>query len=280
MGEAPAPKTEGDVQNPAEPDPAAKPEPSASEKQAELLSRKFASLSQKEREIQKLHAQLKKERDEFDKSKGVGPKTYDGPLELLEANGWTYDDVTQFVLGNKNPESKRTRELEARIKKFEEDTRSQQEKRAKEESERAEQAKIAEFKAGVKTQIQADPARFELINQTDSHGLVYDTMVQWYEEHKEAPDPIKIGDMVEKYLEGQMKTTLEKFKSSKKLSAFFSPGKGPDQSTEPGKVAGAESALGIKTLTNAQSQTASTQSDRELSDAELLAKATKMMSLN
>lgn len=262
-----------------EPEKTAQPEPTAAQKQAELLSRKFASLTTKEREIQRLTSQFKREREDFEKSKGTAPKKYDSPLDMLEANGWTYDDVTQYALGNKNPEKKATRDLEARIAKFEDEKRAEQEARTKEKAEQEEQKQISDFKASNKAKIQSDLNRFELLNQEGEFDLYHDTMVAWYNAHPDngAPDPLMIGDLVEKHLEAREKARLDKLKSYKKLSSFFAP-TGTTEQKKPETTAGAESALGIRTLTNAQSQTATTESDRELTEAELLAKAAKMMS--
>lgn len=271
---------EGEAPKPEDPlKPEKKPE---QEKQAEMLSKRFANLSLKEREIQRSQAQLKREREEFLKLKEQGeakPKNFDSPLELLESHGWSYDDVTQFVLSGSKPEKKKARELEEKLEKLTRERQEEKEAQAKREKEQEESKKIQEFKAGLKTQLLQEPERFELIQQNDGFDLVYDTMLKWFEQNGESPDALKIADLVETYYENELKGQITKLKSTKKLGSLFQVEQKQAQSEkEPEAKSEAESVLGIKTLTNAQSQTATKSANRTLSDDELIAEAAKLMS--
>lgn len=267
-----------------EPETTGQIEPKPQDKQKEeLISRRFATLSQKERELQKKEVQLKREREEFLKQREQGDpkaKTYESPLELLEAHGWSYQDATEFVLTGQKPETKKARELEAKLQKMEDERKAEREAAEKTKQADEEQKKINDFKAGVKSQVQADPVRFELIHQGDNFDLVYDTMVAMFEQNGDGkvPDVLMVADLVEKHLENELKTKLEKLKSAKKLSSLFhTEAKAEDPNKKPESRAEAES-VGIKTLTNSQSQTATKSANRVLTDEEALEEAAKLMS--
>jgi hypothetical protein len=299
-GEAPqepaksgATPTDGKTQDPAgqKPESPGAPEakePTEKEKQAELLSKRFATLSTKERELQRMQVQLKREREEIDRLKAEKgeskPKSYDNPMELLEAHGWNYDDVTQHVLTGKKPESKKARELEEKLKALEDERKAEREAKEKTEKEQEQTRQVTEYKAGIKSKLSAEAERFELVHKFGDAGvdLVYDTMVQWYSEFGEAPDPLEIADRVEAYYEGRVKEEIGKFKSAKKLSTFFqeekAPGPAGSTATKPEVKTEAESVLGMKTLTNSQSQTATKTASKQLSDEELIAEAAKLIS--
>jgi hypothetical protein len=290
---AQAPTTDGQVEadQGLKPEPTGQPEPkepTEKEKQSELLSKRFATLSQKERELQRMQVQLKRDREEFDRLKtekgDTKPKTYESPLELLEEHGWTYDDVTQHVLTGTKPEAKKARELEAKLQKLEDERKAEREAKEKSDKELESKRQVEEYKAGLKSKIASESERFELIHKFGEEGvnLVYDTMVQWFSEYGEAPDPIMIADRVEQYYDARIKEEIDKFKSTKKLGKLFlsdqpkAPSAGSTK--EPEVKTEAESVMGMKTLTNSQSQTATKTATRQLSDDELIAEAAKLLS--
>ena len=263
------------------------------EKQNELISKRYATLSLKEREVQKAQAQLKREREEFERLKNekgdAQAKTYDDPLELLEAHGFSYDDVTQHVLTGTKPEAKKAKELEKRLAQFEADAKAKEEAREKEAQEKERKTQETNYIAGLKSQVEANPERFEILQKFGEPGIqfLYQCIVAEYNERKdeydarnETPNALEIADRVEAYYDKQIKSEIEKFKSTKKLGGLFQMAQAQksESQTKPEVKAEAESVTGTKTLTNSQSQTATKTAQRQLTDEEMIAEAAKLIS--
>lgn len=237
---APAPTTPPSVQVPAENAPTLSPEAKAPEAPApekapepdkrEIdLSNRFAALTRKERQLverERAFKQQEKLLADYQKAKDSA-KT--DPMALLEAHGWTYDQLTNFVLSDRQltPEQ-RLKLLEERI---EGERKAKEDEAAKAEEARVQQA-IDDHKASIKAFVEKDKDTFELIHAQEAFDLVYNVIEQHYYQTLEAQGegevlPIeKAAKAVEDWLEGRARETVLKLKK-------FAPKETPPAAAEP-----------------------------------------------
>lgn len=167
-------------------------------------------------------------------------KELSNPLEALKEKGWTYEDLTNYVLSEgKTPPEK----LIADVKKELEDLKTTQAKEkerqlelAKEEAKKQEQQIIENFKAQTNEFIVQNKDTYELINLHDAQEVVFATVEEhWAKEVERYNQELENGvtqprqpkvlstkeacDLVEKYLE----ENIEKSIKTKKLSSKFKP---------------------------------------------------------
>lgn len=218
---------EGAVEEPA------KPEASAAQR--------FAFLAKKESALQKQRAEIKAAREameaqrveierikqEIEASKAKKGSYRTNPLSLLEENGLTYKELTDYILNNN------TVSTEAQIKaiqdrldeqeKRREQERLEAEKRAEEEARSREAQVIQEFRQEIGSFIKDKSETYELTALYDGADLVYDTVEEYFDKTGKVLSIPEACDLVEKYLESQVEKATKTKKLSSKLQAPGNP---------------------------------------------------------
>lgn len=231
-------------------------------------SSRFAAIAKREREIQRREAEIKAREAEI-QAKGTPTSIDDirrqfssNPLKALEALGFSYDDLTNQVLNDKEPtpelESKSVRqefeEFKRQLAEKEEKARQDQETNLKKQHEQA----LADFTGEVNQFILTNSEKYELIAYNEATPLVLAVIEQHFQQTKEK-DPTQprilsiaeASDLVESYLESQTDRLL----ATKKISAKI----GSKTTAEAPKAKSAEpqfSQPSAKTLTNSLTSSA------------------------
>lgn len=215
----------GETQAPETPAPQAVEPP----KEDPALSPKFAALAKKAKAAYQAQAQLKaekaaleakrKEIDEFSKYK---QEATSNPLKALEALGWKYDDLVNFVLNDQKPtESQKLTQVEQRLEALQREQEEREQKRIQIEQEAA-QRQYAEtidaFKSKVASHVSENSEKYELIQLHDAQELIFDTIEEYFNKTNQVMDIAKAAELVENYLESQFETTFTK---AKKLQGKF-----------------------------------------------------------
>lgn len=218
------------------PQPTAEAQPNAPEPK-ESAAQRFAFLAKKESALQKQRTEIKaareameaqraeieKMRQEIQAAQAKRGSYRTNPLSLLEENGLTYKELTDYILNNN------TVSTEAQIKaiheKLEESERRREQekleaqKRAEEEAKQREAQVIQEFRAEIASFIKDKSETYELAALYDGSDLVYDTVEEYFEKTGKVLSIPEAVDLVEKYFESQ----VEKAVKSKKLSSKLQP---------------------------------------------------------
>jgi DNA-binding protein H-NS len=204
---------------PAQAPAAAAPEP---EKPAEpSFAKHFTALTRKEQALQREREALKAEKAAFEAERAKlapPPAKPKSPLDLLDPET-TPDKLAQATKA----------ELEAIRREWE-----AQQKKAAEEAQAQAQAQAAETIAAFKNEIvdyvKSNVESCELIALNNAHQLVYDVVEQHFEEKKAVLTIKEAAELVESYLEKQIKDMLAK---SKKLKSAVEPPPAAEQKPNP-----------------------------------------------
>ena len=187
----------------------------------ESVSKQFAMLTQREKQLQRQREEIAKEKAELDaklaewKAAQPKPKT---PLESLEG------EVTPDML------AKATKaEIEYMRKQWEEQQRAAQEAAKKQAEEQAARS-IQAFKDEISEFVKGKPDDYELIALNNAQESVYHTVEQYYGKTGKVLSIKEASDLVEKQLEDELKALLAK---SKKLKPTPPPSAEAVESKEP-----------------------------------------------
>lgn len=209
----------------------------------------FSTIIKKEKQIlrekralkeQQLALEAEKQKWAEEQAKLQRFKELSNPLEALKEKGWTYEDLTNYVLSDqKTPPEK----MIADVKKELEDLKTAQQRekeqllaQAKEAAEKEQQQIIDNFKAQTNEYIAQNKDTYELINLHDAQEVVFATVEEhWAKEVERYNKEVEEGttqpkqpkvlsmkeacDLVEKYLE----ENIEKSFKTKKLSTKYKP---------------------------------------------------------
>lgn len=188
---------------------------------------KQKAIKVKEQEIAAREAKLKDYESKYQSYEQTKAQARLNPIKYLQEAGLTPEDLVQFQLNNGSPTpdlqfQQLKTELEQTKQQIAEE-KKQQELQAKEQNQRAAQEAMESFKVETKEFVESKPEEFELINATDAHNLVIQTIeehwnqsVQRYEESGNDPklkpkilSKEEAADLVEKYLEDKVETVLK-----------------------------------------------------------------------
>lgn len=203
--------------------------PKVSKKILELQGRE-ASLTKKEGEIQQRENDIKAREAKLSK---------DNPLGVLQALGLSFTDLADAVIADsKIPESvKKQMKDQADALDAVKKTLSDEEQRKKDAEDKAKEAHyettVKTFKANLNGFLETNKATYELIDVNGAQDLVYDTMVQYYEEHGSLPAAKDAAEQVEKFLEDRYRrmAAATKFKPKEPESAPAKEPKSPSTLT-------------------------------------------------
>lgn len=208
------------------------PAPGSDDKPREKdkTSSRFAALARREKEIRaKLAAAEERERvlaeresrlQEDERRKEEARKKR-RPLEALKELGYTYQDVTQDVLGGYeepklDPVDEKlnpVKELVDKTSKENEELRKQLEQLRQEREQEKNQRNYETAMNSIRDTIK-DTEKYELINAMGEEAveMIRDTVVEYWKTHKEELSLAEAADMVEKYLDDRYVSKLTKTK--------------------------------------------------------------------
>lgn len=214
--------------------------PDTPPKKEDMLSPRFAALARKEKaafkklEAAKQYEQALKDRETrlkemeswFDKAK-------QDPEEALKKMGWSYQDLTNYYLNNKQvtPDV----QVKAVEEKFNSFIKQQEEKErlateeAKARAEKEHEEHINRFKSSINEFVTSNKDDYELINLYEQSELVWATIEQHFEKTQKVLSNKEASDLVEKYLESE----LERAAPTKKFQSKFSKPQDPEKAQAP-----------------------------------------------
>lgn len=216
-------------------------QPVAEEKPTESAAQRFAFLAKKESALQKQRAEIKAAREAMDAQKAEIEKIRQeieaakakkgsyrtNPLSLLEENGLTYKELTDYILNNNTVSTEaQIKAIQDRLDETEkrrEQERLDAQKRAEEQAREREAQVIQEFRAEIASFIKDKAETFELTALYDGSDLVYDTVEEYFEKTGKVLSIPEAVELVEKYFESQVEKAAKTKKLSSKLSAPSKP---------------------------------------------------------
>lgn len=221
------------VETPVEQTPEVQATPEAP-KAGEAANR-FAFLAKKESALQKQRADLKAQREAIESQRAEVEKLRQeiqaaqakkgsyrtNPLALLEDNGMTYKELTDYILNNNSVSTEaQIKAIQEKIEAVERQRdldRQESERKAQEQAQAREAQVIQEFKSEIQSFLKSKAETYELTALYDSADLVYDTVEEYFNKTSKVLSIPEACDLVEKYLEGQVEKSLK----TKKLSSKF-----------------------------------------------------------
>lgn len=214
----------------------------------ESAAQRFAFLAKKESALQKQRAEIKSAKEAMDaqraeiekmrqeieavKSKRGSYRT--NPLSLLEENGLTYKELTDYILNNNTVSTEsQIKAIQDRLDETEkrrEQEKLEAQKRAEEQAKEREAQVIQEFRSEISSFIKAKAETFELTALYDGSDLVYDTVEEYFNKTGKVLSIPEAVELVEKYFESQVEKAAKTKKLSSKLAA---PSKPQDDTRQP-----------------------------------------------
>lgn len=201
------------------------------------LSPKFAALAKKAKQAYQAQERLKAEkaviesqRKEIEQFNKYKTEATSNPLKALEALGWKYDDLVNYVLNDQKPtESQQISKVQAEIEALRKE-QADKERLSVEREQQAAQRQFEEtinaFKEKVTEHVTGNPDKYELIAATDSQELIFDTIEEYFNKTGKIMAIDKAAELVESYLENEAE---EKILKSKKFQSKLAPKKDEPQ---------------------------------------------------
>lgn len=236
------------------------------------FSARFAALARREKAL------IQKEKEASDRFKTVQEyeeakrKFETDPLSILDAHGWSFDKLTNFILNDRklSPEDK----IEMLEKRLEQDKqerhkeKEEQEKRKKELEEKDYEDTLQAGKSQVKKFIEANADTFELVHSNDAFDVVFEVLSEHFRTTQEVMPLDQACQEVENWLEKEARERILKLKKFQ-----------PKASEVPETLDKPRSGALPPTLTNqlVASSAPSTTSTRHLSDEESKREAAKTL---
>lgn len=214
-GEQPPEQTEGEA--PKEEKPAEPP-----------ITERFAALARQEKRFRQEVQEFRNSEDvrnarEFAKLRESG-----NPLAAMEALGFTYQMITDAVLGEDTKEPPDPIEsLRDEIAQLKEDRKKESDEKARRAAAQAEAA----FKQEIETEIKGAGSEYDLLNKFGDYDLVYDVIAEHYEDTKTDSSPGQIMPIAEaaRRVEAYLEEQVEKLLNSDKVRSKFTASSGGDQ---------------------------------------------------
>lgn len=252
-------------------------------KREEDFSKRFAALSRKERDFLNRERQVKDREAQLHEAETKLKNLKDNPIEALQAAGWTFKELAEFVVNNNQlPETKKQQstfeKLQAKIDELEKKLSTREEA----ETSEAQQKNIAAFKGNIREAVTGDLDKYGLINDFGDEAIemVYDVIENHFNNtfdpdsnQGEILDIHTAAEAVEKHLVQQG----ERFFKSNRFASRLRP---QEQERAP-ESHGATSAKPTPSPTLTHRQTVSAtppkESERYLSDEESKQAAAKFL---
>ena len=189
------------------------------------MTERFASLARRDKEIRERRAALERERQEWQSQRQSWETRQklakEDPLRLLDEMGLSYEDLTNRYFdrltaeeSRKKPES-RIENLERKVQEYEEYGRRMQQEAQQRQLEQQER----QFRDQIKSSIDAEPDRFELVIAQNRQDDVFRLIEQHFQQQGGDPSKRKILSIVEaaQLVEDHLYEEAQKLLQAKKL---------------------------------------------------------------
>lgn len=216
------------------------PETQKVEPPKEDTSQKLSDLIKKEKMIYRTKQNLsQKEKLILEKEKALAEReaklatASTNPIEALKTLGWTYDQITEYMLQNKVPVDKHITDVRNELEQFKKQQLEEKQKAAEEAKQAAEaQATqvIDSFKVQINDFITTNKDTYELVNLHEAQDIVFATIETHFENTKKVLTIQEATDLVEKYLEDRIEQST---KTKKLASKYRLPEPNVEKKTEP-----------------------------------------------
>lgn len=199
------------------------PEPEKPSERELELSEKFNQVTERERVIRESEETNKSAAEELKVAQDILAKFKENPLEGLKAMGVDFKDVANLVLNDEVPTAEmQIKKLREEITSKEDAATSAADKALQTKNEELEKYKAEEQEKAIttahveiKTLIDGDPEKFELIKNQNAYDMVFDIAGKIYQKTKVLPEwgevAVKVEEQIEKEMEKYFET--DKFKS-------------------------------------------------------------------
>lgn len=232
--------------------PAALASPEAA-KADEQLSPRFAALAKQTKIIRQQQQALKVQEDalkmkmqEYEQNYIPKDRIKSDPISVLTENGYTYDQIAQYLLNQAGPQDPYQKRMEAKIAELEKKSQEPMKKFEEIQTQQREQA-ISQIRAEAKALVASDPA-FETIKEMGADEAVVKLITETYDKLGQLLSVEEASSQVEE----ELLTRALKIASIAKVKAKLNPVPEAAAPIAPisQKLTGYTTQL--KTLTNAQ----------------------------
>lgn len=241
-----------------------------------MLSSKFAALARKEKairqrqlEIQSFESEREQLRKEVADAKVYRERLRSHPLDVLNEEGVTYDQLVERAKAMVDPSTKQSLDLQDKITKLEESIQKQQEEAQRNATTQRDQA-VKQISMDVQSLIDSDPA-YETVRDFGYGEAITELITRTYDEEGHLLTTEQAAKQVEDYLKSEI-TRLSSIPSAKKLLT-------PAQAVEQAAIESTKQPVEqkIKTLSHAMapSGTPGTNKTWAQKKAEIVAKYSK-----
>jgi len=237
--------------------------------------RRFNALSRREQETIKRERELKEKYSEYENYQRERAKLKENPLEFLEANGWNFKDLADFVLNDQKPTAEnQVSKLQRKIEEIENERKREIEERERREKESYNNQVITTFKNNIKQEVASNVDQYELINHYGEFDTVYEVIENYYNQHGVVLDIKKAALEVEKHLEQQVERAASTNKFRKKYSpieqAISESAEQKTMSSEPKTLTNDLVSTGTSSQSSVESQTYLSDEESKRRSAEIL----------
>ncbi len=244
----------------------------------EPLSTKFAALARREKAIIEKERELKKLQESVKLTELTREQIKKDPDAAIKSAG--FKDLEDFITNYLQATSKTPPSLEDKVKELEEKLTLKEQKELEAERERetqrlqeAEEQAISNFKDSIKSYVDSDAEKFELIAANDAYDVIYDTVFELYQQYEQAGQAHEFNaqEAMQKVSEELENELFQKAQGLMKLKKFAP--KEPEVKPPPAKETFAT------TLTNKQTPNSSApvQQTRRLTREESIAMAAQKL---
>lgn len=197
---------------------------------AKDISREFAALTRKQKEIYLKEKELKEREARFKEIDSLEALKDTDPLEYLTKKGLKFDDIVQKVLkqGEEPTSDDKISLLEKRIEamvKAQEDKERAREEEFKKSKADADEKAIANFREKIKNDLSSDMDKYEFINHEGAFDTVFEVIEEKWLQDKTKPlmSVSEAADLVEKHFEDKYlkAMTLKKLGNKPATEARF-----------------------------------------------------------
>lgn len=198
-------------------------------------SSKLAHLAKQEKSLVAKKQELSNLQKELDSYKSLQELAKSNPMAILDHFGLTYDALTDALLTQQDPDTKRFNDVKAEIEALKKERQL--------EAERVEQARNQEaenaYKWGIQKIAEDNGDEFELVKHYAAYDSVYEVCKQYYEQTNQMLDLKEALQLVEKDLEEQLnpivglKKVKSKFATVQELPVATTPPQAEITAKEP-----------------------------------------------
>lgn len=189
---------------------------------------RFSALAKREKTIVRRQQELKAEQERFAQTKTQVETQRQAldiaktdPLKAMELLGWTYDQVTQFVINNKQiPPDKHVLDVQKKVDALEKAREDEKKQALEDEKERIAQESldvINGFKQNLNQFIEGKKDQYELVNLHGAQESVFQAIEMHFEQTGKVLSMEEAAGLIEEQLEEDIMNSVK----TKKLASRF-----------------------------------------------------------